>query len=228
MADQSAAEAKQQNSAAMGDALGVQYTHLWQEVAQLNITWAEFIELFGTKTSRVELMNRSAGNFFRMVQDSLWEGLMLHLARLTDRSLSLGKTNLTLHNLPALIPDAKLKDEVEALCKEATDKTQFARDWRNRHIAHRDLDLALGTTAKPLPAVEVKQVNEALECISKILNRIALPYMNSTTSFAHGVHLHGAVELLYLLDDGHTLQAERKKKLLESNYSIDLWPIRAL
>jgi hypothetical protein len=93
----------------MGGPLGVQYAELWQELTQLNITWSEFMELYGTKPSRIELMNRSAGHFFKMVQDSLWEGLMLHIARLTDRSMVSGRTNLTLHNLPALIPDATVK-----------------------------------------------------------------------------------------------------------------------
>jgi hypothetical protein len=228
MTDQSAAEAKQQAIDAMGKELGTQYAELWQELAQLNITWLEFIELYGIKKSRIELMNRSAGHFFRMVQDALWEGLMLHIARLTDRPVVLGRTNLTLHNLPALIPDPTLKSKIEALCLEATDKTKFARDWRNRHIAHRDLDLALGTTAKPLPAVEIKQVNEALDCFTEILNAIAGPYLDSTTSFKHSIRLYGAVELLYLIDAGHTLQAEHRKRLEAGDYSPELFAAKDL
>ncbi|MBJ7407642.1 MAG: hypothetical protein JHD07_31865 [Bradyrhizobium sp.] len=228
MADQSAPEARQQAINAMGEPLGTQYAELWQELAQLNITWSEFIELYGTKKSRIELMNRSAGHFFRMVQDSLWEGLMMHIARLTDRPVVQGRTNLTLHNLPALIPDATLKSKIEALCLEATDKTRFARDWRNRHIAHRDLDLALGTTAKPLPAVEIKQVNDALDCFTEILNGVAGPYLDSTTSFRHSVRLHVAIELLYLIDAGHTLQAEHRKRLQAGDFSPELFAARDL
>ncbi|MCK1285438.1 hypothetical protein IVB41_16080 [Bradyrhizobium sp. 44] len=231
MAEQTAAEAKEQYIKAMGDALGVQYFQLWQEIAGLHINWAEFLELFGTKTSRIDLMNRSAGHFFRMVQDSLWETIVLHIARLTDPSQSPGgkdRLNLTLHNLPALTPDATLKDKVVALGKVATDSTAFARDWRNRHIAHRDLDLALGKTAKPLPAVPIAQVKEALDSFEKIMNAVALPYLNSTTSFKHGSIIHGALELIYLLDDGLTLQEERRKKLLETDYMTDPWPIRDL
>ncbi|WOH74020.1 hypothetical protein RX330_02535 [Bradyrhizobium sp. NDS-1] len=222
MVDQTAAEAKEKYIKVMGEELGTQYAELWQELAQLNIRWLEFIELYGTKKSRIELMNRSTGHFFRMVQDCLWEGLMLHIARLTDRPVSFGRTNLTLHNLPALIPDVALKRKLEALCLDATNKTKFARDWRNRHIAHRDLDLALGTTAKPLPAVEIRQVNDALGCFTEILNSIAGPYLHSTTSFKHGVRLHGAIELLYLLDDGHALQAERRRRLDAGDYSPEL------
>jgi hypothetical protein len=215
----------------MGEPLGVQYFRLWQEIATVHINWAEFLELFGTKKSRVDLLNRSAGHFFRMVQDSLWETIVLHIARLTDPSQSPGgkdRLNLTLHNLPGLIPDAKLKAEVLALCNAATDQTKFARDWRNRHIAHRDLDLALGGTAKPLPSVTIREVNDALRSFENAMNAVALPNLNSTTSFAHGWILHGAAKLIYLLDDGHTLQAERQKKLIESDYVIDAFPIRDL
>jgi len=228
MVDQTAAEAKEQYIKAMGDKLGAQYAELWQEIAQLNITWSEFIELFGTKKRRIDLMNRSAGHFFRMVQDSLWEGLMMHIARLTDRSVVLGRTNLTLLNLPELIPDAALNSKIEALCLEAKDKTKFAREWRNRHIAHRDLGLALGTTATPLPAVEIKQVNDALDCFTQILNSIAGPYLDTTTSFKHSVRLHGAIELLYLIDAGHTLQAEHEKRLEAGDYSPELFTARDL
>ena len=231
MAEQTGEEAKEQNIKAMGEALGVQYSRLWQETAQLNIMWKEFIELFGTKSSRIELLNRSAGAFFRMVPDGIWEAIVLHIARLTDPSQSPGgkdRQNLTLHNLPDLIPDPKLRDEVNQLCQEATANSKFARDWRNRRIAHRDLELALGGKAKPLPSVPIKQVNDALKSFEKIMNAIALPYMNSTTSFGHGIRQHGAVELLYLLDDSHTLQAERKKKLIESDYAMDPFPIRDL
>jgi hypothetical protein len=165
------------------------------------------------------------------VQDSLWETIVIHLARLTDPSQSPGgkdRLNLTLHNLPGLIPDAKLKDEVFALCKIATDQTKFARDWRNRHIAHRDLDLALGGTAKPLPSVTIIEVKDALKSFEKVMNAVALPYLDSTTSYTHGSILHGAVELIYLFDDGHTLQAERRKKLLETDYMTDPFPMKDL
>ncbi len=215
----------------MGETLGIQYTQLWQETAQLNIMWKEFIELFGTKPSSFELLNRSAGAFFRMVQDGIWEAIVLHIARLTEPPQSPGgkdRQNLTLHNLPALIPDPKLKDEVKLLCDEATANTKFARDWRNRRIAHRDLDLALGGKARPLPPVPIKHVNDALESFSKIMNAIALPYVDSATSFGHSIRLHGAEELLYLLDDGHILRKQQRARLDAGDYGPDLFPSRDL
>jgi hypothetical protein len=43
----------------MGEQLGAQFHALWQEVALLHLRWAEFVELFGTKRSRVDLLNHS-------------------------------------------------------------------------------------------------------------------------------------------------------------------------
>jgi hypothetical protein len=81
MAEQTGEEAKEKNIKAMGQTLGVQYTQLWQEIAHMNIMWKEFIELFGSKLSRIELLNRSAGAFFSMVQDGI-ETCKRHLCRL--------------------------------------------------------------------------------------------------------------------------------------------------
>jgi AbiU2 len=143
---QTAEEVKTANIAKMGEPLGVLYSALWQAVTTIHFYWREYVELFGTKPERIDLLNRAAPTFFRMLQDELWESSLLHLARLTDPATSQGKadrSNLTIQALPALIADAKLKGEVDKLIAEAKKQTEFCRDWRNRHIAHRDLKLAV-------------------------------------------------------------------------------------
>ena len=80
----------------MGDQLGPLYAELWQEVAGLHMKWAEFVTLFGTKPSRIELLNKVAPEFFSIVQNALWENALLHIARLTDPQKSRGKQNLSI------------------------------------------------------------------------------------------------------------------------------------
>jgi hypothetical protein len=87
----------------MGDELGAQYSALWQEVALLYRNWLQYVELFGTKRSRIELLNASAPYFFHMLQEDLWGATLLHIARLTDKSSTRGKKNLTIRNFPDLI-----------------------------------------------------------------------------------------------------------------------------
>ncbi|WP_439374819.1 hypothetical protein [Bradyrhizobium sp. DASA03120] len=176
MNKQSAAEAKRECIAEMGVPLGTQYAELWQEIAHLHLTWLEYVELFGKKKSRIDLLNSAAPSFFRMIQDRLREAVFLHIARLTDPPISLGrkdKSNLTLLNLPGLMDDPELKHEVDKRCGTALAGAAFARDWRNRHIAHRDLDLALGGNAKPLPDVQIREVSDALNSFEAVLNAIA-------------------------------------------------------
>ena len=129
--DRTAEDAKKANISKMGEPLGTLYSALWQAVATIHFHWKEYVELFGTKPERIGLLNRAAPTFFRMLQDELWESSLLHLARLTDPATSQGKadrSNLTIQALPALISDAKLKDEVSKLVAEAIRQTEFCRD----------------------------------------------------------------------------------------------------
>jgi hypothetical protein len=145
-------EAKQQYVEVMVEKLGSLYHALWNELAWLYAKWGEYVEIFVTKPSRVELVNQAAGHFFRIVQDSLWEDSLLHIARLIDSPKSLGKDNLTIRLLLNHIDDAGLKKRVTELIDVAINKADFCRDWRNRHIAHKDLRLAMQTGAEPLKA----------------------------------------------------------------------------
>ena len=74
----------------MGWELGELYAALWREVAGIHSKWAEYVVLYGTKESRVDLLNRAAPRFARLIQDTLWENTVLHIARLTDPPKSMG------------------------------------------------------------------------------------------------------------------------------------------
>jgi len=58
MTTRTADEALRDYVVVMGDTLGRQYHALWQELAWLYSKWAEYIELFGTKPSRLELLKQ--------------------------------------------------------------------------------------------------------------------------------------------------------------------------
>ena len=81
-----AEEAKQHCTAKMGHKLGVQFAELWQEIVSVHQKWLEYRHLYGTKKSRIDLLNQAAPWFFRMVQDVMWEDIVIHVARLMDAS----------------------------------------------------------------------------------------------------------------------------------------------
>lgn len=203
----------------MGGALGTQFHALWQEVAWLHIKCTEYLELFGSKSTRVDLLNRAAPAFFSMIQDVLWEDIVLHVARLTDSPKSLGNTNLTIRNLPELV-DPTMTEALQALVDTALSETQFCRDWRNRHIAHRDLELATNKSPRPLAAPTRKQLNDALGAIASVLNEVQAHYMDSYTPFEESIGSRGnAGSLLYVLDDGLRAKAQRMERRLRADFS---------
>jgi hypothetical protein len=212
-------ESKQQCIAAMGHELGVQYAALWQEMAYLHLTWLEFRELFGTKESRIDLLNRAAGSFFRIVQDQLWEAAILNIARLTDAPISSGKPNLTIQSLPKLVSDPLFRREINSLCERALTASSFVRDLRNRHIAHRDLDLVLPASAKQLPEVSRLQITAALDALTAVMNALSRHYMQTGTSFKHIDRHHGAQHLLHVLDDGLAAEKLRQQRFMDGDFS---------
>lgn len=199
----------------MGEPLGQIYSALWQEIATLHFHWGEYVELFGNKPARITLLNDAAPFFFRMIQDGLLEMSVLHLARLTDAPVSRGRnerTNLTIRSLPNLIAEPEFKATVATLINEAIAATDFCRDWRNRHIAHRDLKLALDQPTTPLAEGSRAAVKKALDALGAVLNALAGHYFKSETRFDLGAPRGGSASLLYVLSEGVRAQEAREKR----------------
>ena len=68
----SGSEVKQQYVDAMGVELGEIHNRLWNECSWVHMKWGEYVTIFGTSEERVDLMNRAAPAFTRLMQDALW------------------------------------------------------------------------------------------------------------------------------------------------------------
>jgi hypothetical protein len=216
-----AEQARARSVQVMGLELGETYEALWQEIVWLNRKWAEYATLYGTKESRVALLNRAAPSFARLIQDTLWEDIVLHIARLTDPPKSAGKQNLTVQSLGTHIGDAETRAKVEQLVARAIQQAEFCRDWRNRHLAHRDLHLALARGAEPLKTGSRQSVRDILRTLGEVLDSVSSRYLNSTTYFEFESAPGGALELLYVLDDGLKLEEARRERLKQGRAEPD-------
>ena len=223
--DLSAEDIRKKHLNTLGPELGPVYNALYNKCAWLHIKWQQYIELYGTKPERIDLLNRAAGLFFRVVQDSLWEDTLLHLTRLTGPPRSAGKDNLTVQRLPTLIADEKFRIEIQNLVKAAVDETAFAKDWRNRHIAHDDLARAIkDPKAKMLAPASRKHVKDALRAISRILERINEFYFKSTVFFDHiSTTADGAESLLYVIRDGVEAEERLQQRLRDGKLEVEDW-----
>jgi hypothetical protein len=212
-------ESKSENIARMGVELGELYSALWQEVAWVHAKWAEYVELFGTNPERIELLNNTAPQFFRVVEDSLWEDILLHLSRLTDSPRSMGKDNLSVRRLPLITSLKSSSVPIDALVAAALVATDFTRDWRNRKLAHGDLGLALGLPVQPLAPASRLAVKDALQSLVVVLNAISQKYLNSQTMF----QLHGAnaTSMLHTMRDGLRFASEKRNRVINGDTRPD-------
>lgn len=214
-------EVKEEHLHAMGPQLGPLYHALYNEVAWLHAKWLQYRQLYAHSPKRIDLLNEVSGFFFRVVQNVLWEDVLLHLARLTDPPKSVGKTNLTLLRIRPAITESSLAEEVHKLVEVAVSQSSFARDLRNRRLAHLDLDLALGKGAKPLPGISRQNVENALSAIRDVLNRLAGHYLDTTVGFEHFISHDNGEALVYHLRVVAHIEKLRRERLLEGKLSLE-------
>src|SRR5437867_12009636 len=96
----------------LGRIVGPLYHALYGEVTWLHAKWKQYRILFAESPERIELLNGVAGFFFRVIQDVLWDDVLLHIVRLTDPPRSVGKDNLTLFRLAESVQERALVLEV--------------------------------------------------------------------------------------------------------------------
>lgn len=204
--DRSAEEVLANHVDVLGEDFGWLFNKLQNEVIWLHAKWAHFAELFGTKSSRIDLLNKAAPKFFHTVQDSLWETIILHIARITDPPESMGKANLSVFRLPSLIDDDSLRSTVEELLERLKDKTQFARTARNKFFAHKDLGQAMLPDGERATLGSRADIRVALEYLALVLNEVSGHYLDSTMMYKMVPHEIDAAGLLYVIDDGLSWQ----------------------
>ena len=182
---QSGEDLEHEHLQAFGPTLGPVYTALHNEVTWLHAKWLEYRKLYAQSDKRIDLLNATAPFFFQVVHDVLWEDVLLHIARLTDPPEQGRHKNLTLCRLPEAVPDERLAEELRDLVRVAKEQTQFARKHRDKRLAHSDLSLAIGVKAAQLPDASRQDVEEALDCFRKILNRLRASYMDGGGEMAY-------------------------------------------
>lgn len=172
------------------------------ELVWVHDKWREYCELFGTSPERTELLNAAASRFFGSLDEILWENVLLHIARLTDPFRPGRGSSLTVRQLPQLISNKQLRSKIDGLIARALEAAKFARDWRNRRIAHTDRSLALDPTAARLAEASRLKVNEALRALDTVMQSIHQHYFDVTLSYDIVGGPGDALDLLRVLKDG--------------------------
>jgi hypothetical protein len=144
------------------------------------------------------MLNRAAPGFFHLVQDSWWDDLLLGISRITDERTDV----LTVIRLRKLVTVA-IRDDVAARIDTVITATGFARDHRNRIIAHRNIDLALGKPCTPLAPHGKAHMEAALKAIDDLLYFIDNHYTGTGPTAYEHLDLHGGAEsILHIVERG--------------------------
>ena len=196
----------------MGHELGGIFHELRNQTISLYWNWSEYVELFGSTPERVDILNKAAGSFFFIVQNALWRDYLLHICRLTDAAKTTGKANLSIRCLPDLV-DLEKAPRTKELVQIAVDRSEFARDWRNRRLSHYDLQVALGRAAEPLAPASREHVQEAITALGELVNYLSLQYRGSTTVFDLPESGGSAKSLLYVLREGIEAECARRNRI---------------
>lgn len=203
----------------MGPELGELFHAIESELTWVHWKWKQYRVLFGENPKRIDLLNEAASFFFYVVQSVLFEDALLGIARLAGPPSSVGKPNLTVKRLcpllraqiPPLLREGAVLDEMDDLVARAVKAAEFATDWRHRHIAHRDLGLALKKSVQLPPAASRQQVEDSLSALRDVMNCIERSYCKAESAYS-GPTPWDAEALLYVIRDGLLRERDRSER----------------
>jgi hypothetical protein len=147
----------------MGTQAGEAFAELMQDAARLHLKWNEFLAIFAASSAQIDTLNKAAPGFFYLVSEAWWDGLILHIFRMTDSNRKV----LSLVTLTKLLP-AAIRAGYEPKLRLALAASRFAHDLRHADIGHRNREVAL--KAKPVPRSSREQIRKAIAAIDDALH----------------------------------------------------------
>lgn len=189
------------------------YAALSWELVRLHAKWGEYRKLYAHSPERIELLNGTAAFFFGVVQDVLWDDVILGLARITDKPVTSKKQNLTIQRLASMLPEPEMAIQVKELVDVAVAKAASIKPWRDKRLAHNDLDLALEVSSELLPGISRQYIEDALEAVAAVLNHIQRHYYDTETAYNAFHAPTGAETLMGYLEMVVRADTQRRERL---------------
>jgi hypothetical protein len=183
---------------AMSDKLRTAVTILSNHIKELHVVWEQYKQLY-TDPGTVDVLNRTAGMFFKIVQDELWDSILLAVCRLVDRTKSAGQTNLTLQSLSDLIDDDALRLQVKEACDNAILIADFAKTHRHKRLAHLSYDHAVDHTLFDAVGISPLKMDEMITALRGVIKIIYAHYDDVDVLYDKPVVVTGAGKLVAAL-----------------------------
>ena len=179
--------------------LASQFRPLFKDIFWLGMKWREYATLFGDE-SNFYLLHRTASYLFQIIDDIMWDDMILHLSRLVGSAKSMGKENLTVRRIPELIQDAALKSEIQELVESCQAHCAFVAEHRNKRLAHYDLEIAIQNLEASLAGVSRMEMRRAVESLQSIMQKIYAHYTDRHFDFDSSLRSDNANSLIRALE----------------------------
>ena len=187
------------------------YKNINTEVKWIHVKWNVYKQLFDSSQEKIDLINRSAPQFFGIIQQIFFVDVVLGLSRLTDPAESSGHKNLSLQlvidefdNSGLLELSSKLDSDYEKIEQEC----EPIRKWRNKKISHSDFQTTLNVSDNPLPNISKVDIENVLDKIRDFMDHINSAFFESKIYYEHAMTSTGGNVLL-----GKLKEAENYKNL---------------
>jgi hypothetical protein len=178
------------------------YTPLFSQVSHLHAQWEIYRQLYVAGPETFQLLQWAANGFFRVVQDTLASEILLTISRLTDvKQTGRGnraRDNLSLDRLAHSVNQSEfpvLRAEVDKCLTQSRQDCAFARDVRNKLLAHSDLSTSLRDREAVISQATTTNIDAALVSIARVMNAIPAHFDGSTVVY----------EIARMPDDGNSL-----------------------
>jgi len=107
-----------------------------------------------------------------------------------------------------------VRDRVNELLTVVRSASEFAGPWRNKRLAHKDLEHALATSETPLPGVSRASIEGALAAIRELMDAVQVYYEDTSTAYADVVLGSGDGNgLARVVQAGLDAEHERRERL---------------
>ena len=166
------------------------HSQLEMDFAQIKYRWRIYSELFG-EDEKVDLLNRSGGQVFGIFQGLLVYETLAAICRLCDPPMTAGQENNSISNQyekrKVSLSSADIQ-EIDIYLSALGDGIKNIKTLRNKSMSHNDLGVA--EKAIKLPDVTYGEIGDAINLITKILNKMFNVSRNyeSITAFGPGVN----------------------------------------
>jgi len=195
------------------------YDSLNHELIWVHAKWQVYRQIFAGSQEDFDLLNRTAPFFFRVLQQTLFEDVLVSICRLTDPAHTGEKQNRSLgqllERLEAAAP-APLFAELTTRLVGIGEGSAAFREWRNRRIAHSDLSTALRVTEDILPGISRADIETVLLWMRDFMNIVSAFDFNSETAYDHFIAVSGGDALLRMLHKAdESAREERERQELE-------------